>query len=173
MTSHFWILTCTLREVCWFWREFSTSCENIRNVMSLSDFNDNTFIHSFEKVGFMDSSDCVFWVCFGYVLDTFWISFEYVLGLFLVYFGYVSGMFWVCLYVFGMFRVCFGYVSDMLWVFFGYVSGMFRVCFGYAFGMFSVCFGYVSGMFRVCFGYVLGKFWGQNCRLDARSRPKF
>ena len=30
--------------------------------MSLSDFNDNTFLNSFEKVGFMDSSDCVFWV---------------------------------------------------------------------------------------------------------------
>ena len=47
--------------------------------MSLSDFNDNTFLNSFEKVGFMDSSDCVFWICFGYVLDMFLgICFGYV-----------------------------------------------------------------------------------------------
>ena len=32
----------------------------MRNMMSLSDFNDNTFLNSFEKVGFMDSSDFVF-----------------------------------------------------------------------------------------------------------------
>ena len=38
---------------------FSKSCGNMRNVMSLSDFNYTTFLDSFEKVGLMDSPDWV------------------------------------------------------------------------------------------------------------------
>ena len=49
--------------------------------MSLSDFDDNRFLNSFEKVGFMDSSDCMLWICFGYVLEICWVCFEYVLGM--------------------------------------------------------------------------------------------
>ena len=64
-------LTCTLRKTCGFGGVFSISCENVKNAMSLSDFYDNTFLISFENVGFVDSSDCVFWVCFRYVLGMF------------------------------------------------------------------------------------------------------
>ena len=61
--------------------------------MLLSDFSDNTFLNSFEKVGLMDSSDCVLGICFGYVLGMCWVYIGYVSGMFRVCFGYVLGTF--------------------------------------------------------------------------------
>ena len=88
--------------------------------MSLFDFNDDTFLNSFEKVGFMDSSDCVF-------LGMFWVCCAYALGMFRVCFGYVLGMFFGCFwYGLGMCWVCFGYVLGMCW----YVSNKFWISFG-------------------------------------------
>ena len=85
------------------WACFLDIGENMRNAMSLSDFNDITFLGGFEKVGFMDSWDSC--ASLGYVFGMFWVCFGCVLVMFCLYFGYVL--------------LCFGYVLVMFWVCFG------------------------------------------------------